>query len=76
MCMLFGDGFRCEGGKRKLVCVSTAWKCHDRRECVPKESLCDGKYDCDDKSDEKCDADGNPPPETLEEDTDKGIPAK
>lgn len=32
-------------------CPLYTWQCHDGQ-CIKSEELCDGNYDCDDKSDE------------------------
>lgn len=45
--------------RKRVICASNAWKCMDNKFCIRQSSLCDGKPDCEDKSDEKyCDSEG------------------
>lgn len=44
---------------KPLTCIANTWKCADNRRCIKLSSVCNGKPDCEDFSDEKyCDSAG------------------
>lgn len=36
-----------------IDCVGSEFKCDSNKRCLPTKLKCDGKYDCEDGSDEK-----------------------
>lgn len=39
-------------GKEQLVCVPHHWRCLNNLKCIKESERCNGKYDCEDHSDE------------------------
>lgn len=46
-------GFWGHAEKEQLKCIPHTWRCLDNRKCIPYSSRCNGKFDCQDHSDEQ-----------------------